>query len=228
MTPSKLYEEGLTRISSIAAVAPEAIVAACPAWTVSNCVAHLCGLAGDWRVGNLDGYATDEWTAKHVADRRHLDLAEILAEWRSHLSVIGPSLDDPAAAGVPAFMPAIVLTDLAAHEHDLRHAVDRPGERSSGLVGVGLQSMIGGLRQGFAAQGLPTLTVVAEGWRSWAVGREEPVAMVSGTVFELFRTLTGRRTIAEAEALDWQGARDEMLPHLIQPPFSWRDQPLGE
>ncbi len=224
-----VYQQARERVAALVLDAdPAAEVPACPGWTVKDVVAHLAGLAGDWRHGNLAGYATEPWTAKQVADRREASIAGIVAEWADHAVAIAPHLTDPEAAGLPSYMPTIVVTDLAAHEHDLRHALGRPGARDSQAVHIGLRSQVGGLRQHFGGLGLPPLLVRADGLREWMVGRGEPVATLRGDPFDLFRATGGRRTQDEVHALDWSGDAEQFASNLLQPPFDWPAEPLGE
>ncbi len=227
----RIYDETRERICALAGADPAAAdrrVPACPEWRVKDVVAHLAGLAADWRAGNLTTYGTDEWTAAQVEERRERGLAEVVAEWAEHAAAIAPALADPAAAGVPTYMPAVVITDLAAHEHDIRHALDRPGARDSQAVQVGLGSHVGGLRLHFGGLGLPPLRVVAEGWREWMVGRGEPVATVRGSAFELFRATGGRRTPEQVRALDWEGDAEPFVADFLQRPYGWPDTAIDE
>src|SRR3954451_14958598 len=55
-------------------------VPACPGWRVRDVISHLSGLATDIASGNIDGAATDAWTAAQVQARRNLSVDELLAE----------------------------------------------------------------------------------------------------------------------------------------------------
>lgn len=61
-------------------------VPACPEWTIKDVIAHLAGLAADWRAGNLAGYSGDASTARQVAERRDRSIDDLLAEWADQLS----------------------------------------------------------------------------------------------------------------------------------------------
>lgn len=231
MDAAVIYDETRQRLTELVQGAEGHVdrqVPACPDWTVKDVIAHLTGLAADWRNGNLADYASPSWTATQVRDRRDRALDALLDEWAMHSAAIAPSLKDPTAGGVPDFMPLIVITDLAAHEHDVRGALGSPGARDSAAVQVGLRSQIGGLRQHFAGLGADPLRVVATGLREWMVGHGEPVASVEAEPFELFRATGGRRTMDEVRALRWTGGSEQFIEHFLQPPFAWPERPLGE
>src|SRR3954468_2500593 len=69
-----VYAEGRERISEIVtALEPDqqrTAVPGCPEWTVHDVVAHLSGVCADILAGNLEGVATDPWTAEQVRGRR--------------------------------------------------------------------------------------------------------------------------------------------------------------
>jgi uncharacterized protein (TIGR03083 family) len=225
------YNETRERIAALVLDTEDQVerpVPACPDWRIKDVVAHLTGLAADWRDDNLEDYASPAWTDAQVEQRRDQDLQRILAEWAEHSSAISPLLNDPARTGLPDFMPLLVITDLAAHEHDVRGALGRPGARDSSAVQVGLRSQIGGLRQHFSALGLEPLRVDAVGMRDWMVGHGDPVATVRGDPFEIFRATGGRRTVEEVRGLDWIGDAEQFIPHFLQPPYEWPQRSLAE
>jgi uncharacterized protein (TIGR03083 family) len=231
MDSARIYDETRRRITALVSEAGDRIerpVPACPDWTVKDVVAHLAGLTADWRNLNLADYGSDEWTEAQVAFRRERDLVSLLAEWEDHTDAIRPMLDEPGAAGLPPYMPMMVITDIVAHEHDIRGALGVPGARDSEAVVVGLRSQIGGMRQHFGRVGLPALRIDAVGLRDWAVGTDEPVATLRGNLFDLFRATGGRRTMDEVRAMEWDGDPGTFLPHLLQPPYTWPSAPLHE
>src|SRR2546430_10175368 len=54
---------------------------AAPEWRVRDVVAHLSGITADINAGNLDGVATDAWTARQVDARRDWSIEQVLEEW---------------------------------------------------------------------------------------------------------------------------------------------------
>ncbi|MEM8745191.1 MAG: maleylpyruvate isomerase family mycothiol-dependent enzyme [Actinomycetota bacterium] len=132
-TPSRIYARTRETVSdlvrSLDSSALAAPVAACPGWTVHDVVAHLTGVATDAVNGVGPGSPTaptlEEWTARHVDERRGTATNVVLREWErsaSQLEVILAKDDGP--------MPAVVM-DLLCHEQDLRAAVGRPGRRAA-------------------------------------------------------------------------------------------------
>src|SRR4051794_21599611 len=163
-TLGALYEETRQRVvnlvreaafaDSFAAVAP---VPACPAWRVRDVIAHLSGLATDIAAGNLDGAATDAWTAAQVDARRDLPLDELLAESDDVGPQLASFLDD-----FPGRYGAQVAADINVHEHDIRGALQRPGARdSAGIAHCADFLLDTWVVPGARALGLPTLHITA-------------------------------------------------------------------
>ena len=192
-------------------------VPATPRWSVHDLVAHLVGVARDAVDGRLDGVATDAWTDAQVQRRKAASRAELLAEWDDY----GPRFEQRLTA-LPEAAGGQAVFDAAMHEHDLRHAVDLPGARTSDAVAVGFDWLCG-LR---ARTGAPTLRFATEAGEHTA-GPAVPVATIVASRFEILRTSTGRRTQAEIEAYDGEGPRAAALL-LAAPFFSVRDTSLCE
>src|SRR4051794_9033713 len=102
---------------------------ACPGWRVRDVIAHLSGLATDIASGNLDGAATDAWTAAQVDARRDLSVEDLLAESDDVRPQLASFLDD-----FPGRYGAQVVADITVHEHDIRGALQRPGARDSASI----------------------------------------------------------------------------------------------
>jgi hypothetical protein len=145
------------------------------------------------------------------------------------------------------------ISDLTAHEHDLRHALGRPGRRDSRSIDVGLDfvlSMI--VHPGMSALSLGPLAVKTAN-RQWVVGggeangefdleamrqgvalggphvnSAEPVGSVSASDFELCRAFTGRRSANEVRGYDWSVDPDPYIAAFSLGPFSLRDSDLNE
>jgi uncharacterized protein (TIGR03083 family) len=181
---------GLTReLDASGAATP---VPTCPAWTVHDVVAHLSGVVVDVANGNLDGITTDPWTAAQVDARRDRSLAEILAEWDEHAPGFESLLDGIGEPGRQA------VADVATHEHDIRCALGRPGERDSDAVRIGLGMIARAFVASCEGRGL---AVRLEPVGGEAVGPDGAPLVVRGDEFELLRALTGRRSPDQLRAL---------------------------
>ncbi len=88
-----------------------------PSWTVKDVVAHLAGEAADSVDGRMDDAPGPTWTARHVAERRHLPVADLVAELGAHQDAVA----NAAAGATPA-----IAWDIAVHHADLHEAFGKP------------------------------------------------------------------------------------------------------
>lgn len=105
--------------------------------------------------------------------------------------------------------------DLGCHLHDVRHALGRPGDREAPITRLAFSLARGWLGQRLERAGLGTLRLVAPE-RSWDLGTGEPAAAVAAPAFELFRSISGRRSRDQLLALDWVGEPEPFL-QLLSP-----------
>src|SRR3954452_7296218 len=161
-TLGALYEETRQRLINLVReatfddfFAASAPVPACPGWRVRDVIAHLSGLATDIAAGNIDGAATDAWTAAQVEARRDLSVGDLLAESDEVGPQLASFLDD-----FPGRYGAQVVADVAVHEQDIRGALRRPGARDSAAVAHCLDFLLATLvGPGARALGLPPLQI---------------------------------------------------------------------
>jgi uncharacterized protein (TIGR03083 family) len=215
------YAELRVRVSEIVRETdPELMEAPAPAtpeWRVRDVLAHLSGVADDVVNGRLDGIASDEWTAAQVDKRRDLSIGEMLTDWEQW----SPGFEQMLAAA-PMEITGQALYDAATHEHDIRHAIGRPGARDSDAVGYGWEWLVA-VRTSAGAPAIRFVTELGED----VAGTGEPAVTVRASRFELVRATTGRRTREEIAAYDWEPAPDPALL-LAAPFFTIRTEPLGE
>ena len=147
-------------------------VPCCPGWTVRDVLSHVAGIPDDVFAGRTDGVATDPWTAAQVARNAPLSVDELLARWDEQ----SPSFAE-LMQSLDQNRPPI---DCHTHEHDIRHALDRPGNRDSAIVVGAASAMLDSL----AGQGVELRGV---------------------TPFEVFRSRLGRRSRQQVEAYEWVG-----------------------
>jgi len=200
-------------------------VPACPQWRVRDLVAHLAGVVDDVLGGRLEGAGSDHWTDAQVVARRDRDVDELLAEWNAQATQLEGVLDSFGPPGRQLVMDAVT------HEHDLRGALGAPGERDSDAVVIGLDWLASAYQGAAAAGGLPGLRIVATdgAGATWVPPIERPVvATLSGSSFDLLRSLSGRRSEAEIRALAWDGDVDAVVPSFTWGPFRLPARTLGE
>ena len=183
---------------------------------------HLSGICADIVTGNLDGVATDPWTAAQVEARRAWPVEQLLAEWdemerasrrRSARSPTSPtggrswSTRSPTSttSAARSAVPAARETDAIVDATDA--AVDAIGRRlATGDLGV--------LECTFADGSTRT------------VGAGPAVTGLRITRFEFLRAATGRRSESQMASFDWEGdAHPEWLLFEI---FAPRATPLIE
>lgn len=172
-------------------------VPACPDWQVRDLLAHTVGAVVDVTAGRIDGAGSDSWTHAQVQARKDSSLAELLAEWSA------VPLEE-ALLGVSEMQAAQVVFDVTTHEHDLRGALDAPGERDSDGVAIGWEwatSILGQLRDGYGEGAIVLTTAEGDG----TYGSAPPSSGVTADRFELFRAMTGRRSHEQVAAWAWTG-----------------------
>ena len=192
---------------------------AAPEWRVRDVVAHLSGVTADINAGNLDGVATDVWTARQVDSRRDWSTGQLLDEW------------DAEAAKVEAIMSTLpevamgqMTMDAATHEQDIRGALARPGARDCDAIAIGFEWSMPVLAA--MANGADTTLRIETEARSGMVGTGTRHVGVRADRYELVRTMTGRRSDGQIRAFDWDG---EPMPELlVLPIFTPRATPLVE
>ncbi len=202
------------------------VIPACPAWTVRELAAHMTGVAADaitarFPVVNPHGPwaerqpVIDAFTSAQVTSRQDMATDEVLAEWAGHVAVLAPMLRAEQAfpAGSIPIIDWMVVSDVAAHNQDLRGALHMPGDRDSAGVALGLQRYVAGLSQRIAAAGLPALRLCTERSEHIA-GHGPPSSAPTAAEWELFRVLSSRRSPSQIRSLRWSGDAEAYLPLL--------------
>jgi hypothetical protein len=143
----------------------------------------------------------------------------MLAEWQMN----GPQIDPM----IPSFgvMAGQFIGDAITHEQDIRGALGTPGARDSDalLIAFGwMGDRLGELRDAADAGALRIET--ESGTDTFGSG--EHSARCRTSRFELVRAATGRRSVAQITAWDWEG--DPRPDLLVLPIFTPRPDPLVE
>ncbi|MEO8322801.1 MAG: maleylpyruvate isomerase family mycothiol-dependent enzyme [Actinomycetota bacterium] len=219
------YRTSAERVAELIEQVPDEkltiMVPACPEWSVKDLIAHFAGVAGDVATGNLTAVGSEEWTSAQIATRKETPVGEILEEFRTQAAQLAGAIEHlhPAIAGM-------MLGDLVTHEHDLRGAIGKHGERNSEGVAAATYTYVRRLGRKLRDAELPTVLVVGSSGR-WPAGKGEPQATVTAADVELLRALTGRRTEDEIRALEWDGDPETFLPYFSaygHPPRSLGEQ----
>lgn len=170
------------------------VVPCTPAWTARDVLSHVAGIPDDAIAGRMAGAPGEAWTAAQIERNRAAGVDELLERWTDQAPAFAEVLDQ-----IGEIRPPI---DCHSHEHDLRHALGRPGNRSSELVEF--------YGPAFAAfDDLPVRLVVEfDDGRSVVSGASDAAATVTlGGIsrFELLRSRLGRRSRDQVLIYDWVG-----------------------
>lgn len=201
-------------------------VPACPAWTVHDVLAHVVGLASDatagtmpemdlleqWREPEVAGIR-DGMTAGQVARAAHRTVEELTDGWRANMASLGPMLDGsvPFPEPVPAGIGAIMVTDLAVHDQDVRTALGAPRTADGPAAAIALATYGFGVDYRIRQLGLPALAL-RFGDRERVLGGGPAAATVAAERTELLRVFAGRRSRRQIAALGWTGDPTPYLP----------------
>jgi uncharacterized protein (TIGR03083 family) len=196
------YPETRGRIIELVRALPESAaddhVPSCPAWTVRDLIAHVAGVPEDLLADRMDGIASDAWTGAQVARHRDESLGAIVESMLAtaeHFDAFLPSIPRPSNSQL--------VMDTVTHEHDLREANGRCDAEDSLAVEVGVPFLLGMLER-------------------LSPGLGERVDASGASSFDLLRSLTGRRTIAQMDAvgLDGSAIAGVLLHTPFRPPSS--------
>ena len=220
------YQEVRLRVSDLVAQHPDRLdelVPACPAWTARQLVAHLAGLARDLVDGNVDGWATEGWTAAHVKRFGSQSGVDLVAAWSGAAKDVADAAD---FGSVPAV--AFAFGDAVVHEADLRPALE-PGSRvPADSVIAALGAGVARWRAVLSSAALPALRLDVPGVRSWWLGdrADAGAVVVEASAYEAFRALYGRRSKAQVASCKWSGSAEPYIEAGLPFPFRWADSAL--
>jgi Mycothiol maleylpyruvate isomerase N-terminal domain len=211
-----LYEQTRAHFVETVFALPEASlhlrVAATPAWSVRDVLAHVVGLVADLNAQRFPAPDDDSgraWTDGQVARGRGRSIRDVVSEWDREAPIF--------EEGLRTFgyeMGSHFVADLHAHYQDVRGAIGEPAEADGLTVRVALDHYAGFMNQMLGDAKWGTLEIVAAGETERLGGAGEHRAKVSGPPFELLRSLAGRRSAAQIRALDWEGDIDAFLDWL--------------
>ena len=203
---SQAYVDLRARVVALLRQTPEQIATSpvphCPTWTVNELASHLLGVPDDVVHGRMEGVASDAWTQAQVVRHQAKTLRQIADE----LAALAVQFD-PLLPPVPAMSRSQMVMDAVTPEHDLRHAVGAPGERDSTAVRAGLAWLMGWCTR------MNPATASA-------------IAAVRSADFNVVRSLTGRRSMAQMAALGLPA--EAIIQMQVGSPFRAPTVPIHE
>ncbi len=164
------------------------MVPTCPIWTAKELACHMYGVCDDILNGRLEGIGSAERTEAQVERHGSKSLDELVDEWAASAAAfdeIVPQFPEPANYQL--------VMDQATHEHDLRLALASPGAHDDLSLAIGAEFMLISIRRA-------------------DVELAEQIEGLGLSDFELLRALTGRRSVAQLEAM---GIAAEELARLL-------------
>ena len=201
-----IYREARTRISGLAATLSDeqlqAPVPATPRWTMHELLAHLVGCAADAASGRVDGAPGDQWTARHVEERRRHSIGELLEEWDR----IGP-VAESTLTDAQIFGPNMAA-DAICHEADLHEALGLPRvDRVHWQPFLEVMMLFLGKQLRHNA----TLLIRDEEGQQWSCGSGESTTLLRADGYELLRATHSRRSQRQIAAWNWTPAPAEQM-----------------
>jgi hypothetical protein len=188
-------------------------------WTVKDTLAMLAGFAEALIEGHWNEDYSDAWADKDLRLRLQerfqemIDLRrdrsgeEVLKEWIG----LAPRMER-MMSGQVAFPPEIhpfaawtYLWAVVQNAHNIWTALGVASkDRDSEATSLCLESAIYWLDMRLQAKAIPALRV-RTGQEEWVIGDGIPQATVTAPRFELFRALSGRRSLDQIRAFSWDG-----------------------
>ncbi|MFE0704559.1 maleylpyruvate isomerase family mycothiol-dependent enzyme [Streptomyces sp. NPDC058872] len=188
--------------------AAELPVPACPAWNVRDLVGHLLQVCR--RV-----IAEDPRELPDVPPpEQHRPIGELLSEWASLDGPVREVLDR-----APGLRPRIALMDLVSHHLDVRRALDVPLTGDHPAFRDALELVVLGFGLSLVEHGLPALRIETPDG-SWTIGEGGAAATMGGRSLDVFRSLTGRRTLVQIGELAWSTPPEPWRPAFAWGPFT--------
>ncbi len=160
-----------------------------PLWTVRDVLSHVAGVTNDIIEGNVDGAATDPWTANQVDRWRGAPVGEMIERWNAQIDDVAVALQTVGERRPPL--------DCHSHEHDVRHAVGRPGNRDSVLIRW-MSSLFAEV-----SAGRSVVVRFDDQVETTIGGHGVPVTLSGVSRFDFVRSRLGRRSSSQVAAWDW-------------------------
>jgi len=195
-----------------------------PQWTVKDTLAMLAGFAQSLVDGRWTEDYSDSWADREILDglhdaldrlieeRRDRSGQEILSEWEGHALKLERMMegDEPFPSGTHPFVGWSYLWAVVQNSYNIWAALGISKTRDFQATTLCLESAVIWLDMRLQATGLPALRL-RTGSTEWVVGDGPPAATVIAPAFELFRALSGRRSLDQIRAFVWEGNPEPFL-----------------
>ena len=168
-----------------------------PQWSARDVLGHVVGLADDVLDDRMEGAPSPEWTAAQVARHAGPGVEELLVAWEARI--------DPLAAWIAETGATFPVRDCHSHEHDLRHALDLPGNRENRILTTSATDFVCGLDVPFPLEVELNGDVLTNGHAELGRYPHEEVVLRGMSPFEVFRSRLGRRSREQVEQYRWCG-----------------------
>lgn len=182
-----------------------------PGWTVTQALAHVCGLNGDLASGLREGLGTPERTAHQVDSRAGMAPDEICVEWLGHGDTVEAIIDEHG------FLGRRLAADLVIHLHDVTHALGLPIDTEDvATVDAGHTYATHTVDRWLEVTGIEVAIEFDDGsWFVPSAGFEPPDLVLRTTPYDFLRSVSGRRSRAQVEGLGWSGdAPSALIDHF--------------
>lgn len=213
-------------------------VPATPMWTVKNVIAHLvgdieCSLRNDFPREFFESFGDaaavvklNKWTDAQIRERDDHSFQELVDEWDRLVEKLYPMMrgDQKWPEGMPFFADRVLLTDLGVHQQDIYGAFGLERDREGAPVKIGVAGYIATMDWRLRSDQAGKLNFEAD--KQWAAGEGRPEATVRASRFELFRALSGRRSLDQLRSYEWVGDAEPFLPYFY--PYGVRSDELVE
>jgi hypothetical protein len=188
-------------------------------WTVKDTLAMLAGFAEALIEGHWNEDYSDAWADKDLRHRLQdrfqgmIDLRrdrtgqEVLREWTGLAPRMERMMDgqEPFPPGIHPFAAWTYLWAVVQNAHNIWTALGVASkDRDSEATALCLESAIYWLDMRLQAKAIPALRI-RTGQDEWVIGDGIPQATVTAPRFELFRALSGRRSLDQILAFSWDG-----------------------
>jgi uncharacterized protein (TIGR03083 family) len=177
------------------------VIPACPGWTLRGLLAHLVGIA-----------ATA--TGRASAPAGDATIPELLAQWE----LLGAEVDRllTAAGGNRG---NILVMDAFTHELDVRYALGAELPAAHPAFAGAFAVLVSGFSAAVQDNELPAVRLSC-GNAQWTAGIGTPAATLTATRYDLYRSLSGRRSACQITDMNWSNGSHRWLPAFTWGPFT--------